>query len=69
MDVKIVSKESIWIKLVKSVVKIVWPEDLVMTADRRQNQADAKIVRQDGTKKIWASLPAPSVRLDFTKQW
>ena len=69
MGVKIVPKENIWIKLVKSAVKIVWPEDLVMTADRRQNQVDAKIVRQVGTKKIWASLPAPSVRLDFTKQW
>ena len=68
MDVKIVSKESIWIKLVKSVVKIVWPEDLVTPADRQQNQKGAKIVRQDGTKKTWASLTAPSVRLDSTKQ-
>ena len=69
MDVEIALTENIWIKLVKSAVKIVWPEDLVMTADRRQNQADAKIVRQDGTKKIWASLPAPSVPSDSTKQW
>ena len=69
MDAKIVPKENIWIKLVKSVVKIVWPEDLVMPADRRQNQTGAKIVRQDGIKNKWASLTAPSVPSDSTKQW
>ena len=69
MDVKIALTENIWIKLVKNAVKIVCPEDSVTPADRRQNRTDAKIVRKDGIKKIWASLPAMSVPSDSTKQW
>ena len=68
MDVKIVPKENTWIKLVKSAVNIVWPEDSVTPADRRQNQTDAKIVRKDGIKNKWARIPAPNVRSDSTKQ-